>query len=275
MAKTGKIKVKVSGSFVQVFPETIVDQITDATTAGKNLLKLSNPAGDRFIKIASNGAITLRTMSEVIGDIGAATAVHGHTIANVTGLQTALDSKATLSDNKIQTANIPSWLFGGHTYHSTISTTATLDGTFRVAKGITSAQETWGRYFRVATASLILSWSDTDTIVNIPAGEGTPSGNSIALELGDMVVFTRHDGSKFVYEIINNSDQVASTTELGVGQISNKGSSTRRADLHNVSDGTKLIDEKLLRDVMRDVHYATSEPGNSLDGDILFQVDSL
>lgn len=68
------------------------DQITDATAVGKSLLKAADAAAARTAIGAGTSNLALGTTAST-----AAAGNHTHTIANVTGLQTALDAKLTAS----------------------------------------------------------------------------------------------------------------------------------------------------------------------------------
>lgn len=66
------------------------DQITDATAVGKSVLKAADAAAARTAIGAGTSNLALGTTAST-----AAAGNHTHTIANITGLQTALDGKLT------------------------------------------------------------------------------------------------------------------------------------------------------------------------------------
>lgn len=67
-------------------------QITDATTVGKSVLTAADATAARTAIGAGTSSLALGTTAST-----AAAGNHTHTIANVTGLQTALDAKLTAS----------------------------------------------------------------------------------------------------------------------------------------------------------------------------------
>lgn len=66
--------------------------LTGGTLTGSlSLGTASNATGDFVTRNSSTGSLGVRTAAQVRTDIGAAATTHSHTIADVTGLQTALD----------------------------------------------------------------------------------------------------------------------------------------------------------------------------------------
>ena len=108
-----------------------------------------------------------------------------------------------------------------------------------------------------------------DTIVTFTTTSISGSGDEgeatsgLTLEAGDWLVYA---GSN-VWNVVNNTYRVASTVQNGVVKIST-GTVTDRNSLSATSSGLKVIDEKALRSVLKDIYYGGSPTG--LTGDLWF-----
>jgi len=100
-----------------------------------------------------------------------------------------------------------------------------------------------------------------------PGDEGDYT-TGMVIEAGDWLIYRGYSGTKYQFSIANNTYGLAATNHRGTAKIS-LGSITKRALLSNTSNGEKVIDEKALRTVMKDIHYGTTSPDpNSVSGDI-------
>jgi hypothetical protein len=164
-------------------------------------------------------------------------------IAQVNGLQTALDNKvddsekgaangvATLgSDSKLTASQVPTWLMSGGNYYagSYASGTSNLS-TFitTLTTGLASGEDIKNRYgwFYQATVATTLSFANgtpanTNYVVS-PGDEGDAT-SSISLEAGDLVVFTSYSFSSptatYTFSVINNTYNTAGYGVLGIAQ---------------------------------------------------------
>lgn len=277
-----KMKLKTGGSWIQIFPETTVDQISDAGTVGKKLLKdTQTRTVASFIKVAVNGDISWRTPAEVLSDIGAAPLVHGHVISDVTGLVAALLLKADLDvtdplNPVVQTGQIPTFVIGGLKFKEAISTT-TFDMTtdFLSTKGIisSSAPQMAGTYFVITNALGCNITFGTNTDMEAPGDEGD-SDSEVHLEVGDWLVFKGYSAGTFMFGVINNTYREADENSYGIVRISST-IAVNRAGLSSNFDASKVVDEKTLRQVMKDIYYVddvtVGAPVTALNGDIAFE----
>lgn len=274
-----KIKLKVSGAWQQMFPETRVDQIIDAGSAGKALLKKANPGATSFAKVVNtDGVITVdwRTPAQMLSDLGAAPTVHTHDVDDVTGLVAALAAKADLSGGVIVSSQIPSFVTGGLKFKEAISTTTlSVTGTWLNDKGIAAVvgndNTARGTYFIITNAAGCDITLGAGVTIDAPGDEGVYTG-TIHLEVGDWLVFKIYESSTYKLTIINNTYQKADTANYGIVRISDSAATVRGALADSVS-AEKVIDEKKLRDVMKDIYYADTEAGAStaINGDLLFE----
>lgn len=281
MAKNIKLKIRTSGGWEQLYPETIVDQIVDASTAGKNLFKLSTPAGDSYLKVTTGGAIQTVLATGLRAEIGAAPSVHTHKISDISVAETvnngyigktlvqALNEKADLISGKVPVTQLPDFVLGGLQFKGQITTSVTLDAAFRTTNGIDTTAASRGKYF-IATNNTTVSFG-ADTAIFAPGDEGDNT-SPVTIEAGDWIVFVSHAAGVFSYAVVNNTQGFATTDAAGVVRISstsavNRGSlSTSTTDRH-----LRVVDERVLRNAMKDIFYATTEPANAVVGDILFQ----
>jgi hypothetical protein len=284
MAKNIKLKIRTSSNtWEQLYPETIVDQVIDASTTGKKLFKVSNPTSNSYVKIATNGDISYLTSAQLLSDISASPLVHQHKISDISVAETvannyttktlvqALDGKADLVGGVVATDQLPSYILGGLKFTGEISSTTTLNSTFFTSNNISTEEKDRGRYFVVTSSTAQISWA-ADVVMEAPGDDPSGTTSPITLEAGDWLVFVRHDGTNYRFAVLNNTYDVATTTSKGIVQISNS-SATSRFDLSSSTTNRylRMVDEKLLRSTMKDIYYATTEPTNAVTGDILFQ----
>ena len=253
-----------------IYPKTTIDQISDLTTVSENLLGLSNPSENVFVKIASNGTVstinatTLKSASE----LDAADSGHNHTISDVTGLQTALDSKATLSNNKIQSTNIPDFLFGGLRFVSAVTTAPTLSTLYGNIDGSTASEKAGGYFVSTGTYSVTLG---TGHIVAY-GDDGDETSGGFTLEKGDWLVYTKYNSTTSNHEwaVVNNTYRVATSSSPGIASLS-QGTITVRSGLSGTSSGDKVMDERQTKNVLKDIFYQSGTPSNGATGDLWFQ----
>ncbi|NDG52041.1 MAG: hypothetical protein EBY39_03295 [Flavobacteriia bacterium] len=285
-----RIKRKNSSSWDSLFPETTVDQIkTNSGSAlsgfASNILEASSPGSTSFVKVAATtGAITFRTPSQTLSDLGAAAASHDHPQSEITDLDDALADKADLVGTTIDPDQIPDYLFSGLTFAGTTAgTTAAdaldellddIDDAFGLGESPSSA-ERQGGYF-VVTSEFTLT---------VPTGhrvlvydDGTTS--DLTLEAGDWIVYVGYGDANSAgsnaheWAIINNTYKNATTSAVGVVKLSS-GSITTRAGLSNATSNRheKVMDEKAVRAVMKHIFYEANESSASTaqQGDLLFE----
>jgi hypothetical protein len=266
-----KIKLKVAGVWQQLFPETIVDQITDASTFGKKVLKVANPGAISFMKVADNGDITWRTPAQMLADLGAAAASHPHTVDDITNLNTTLAAKADLSGGVIVSSQIPSFVTGGLKYKGAFAANQTLNATFVTNETLTTDGFTNGRYWIVTAAAGITISYGAGFAVESPGDEGE-FATGFTLERGDWLVYKGYSASTYLFNVINNTYRKADTANYGIVRISNN-ANAYRGGLSSTVDDSKIIDEKMLRQVMKDIYYKDTEAlaSTALDGDLLFE----
>ena len=143
----------------------IVYPIQVSIGSGSSLGEIPNAEGD-ILTIDGNGAFSRRTVAQILSDIGAASSSHTHVIADVTGLQTALDGKANTS----------------HTHAASDVTSGTFD-IARIPTGTTSTTVSLGNHNHTLdslsnvtitsnSSGEILKWSGTAWINNTLAEAG-------------------------------------------------------------------------------------------------------
>lgn len=274
-------------------PATELAQIIDATATGRNLAKLNTVGAERFIKIGTcsiaehktqaacvgadgiwdNAGIALLDSDGLLTAIDAAPSQHGHIIDDITGLDTALAGKANLENNLIKSSEIPEFLFSGLRFVETISENTTLESLKSTYLTQTLDKEKAGGYF-IATAPVAITFT-TETMAygddgyTVNDGTGTQASENtsgLTLEIGDWLVY--QGGGE--WGIVNNTYRVATQNFSGIVSISNTGA-TLRSQLSGTSSGLKVMDEKTVKDVMKDILYASSEPQSGQTGDLLFQ----
>lgn len=281
--------------WVTMHPATELAQIIDATATGRNLASLNTVGAERFIKIGTcsipihktqvacegadgvwdNAGIALLDSTALLTAIDAAPSNHGHEIVDVTGLEDALNDKADLTEpgGVIVSSQIPEFLFSGLRFVETISTNTTLESLKSTYLTQTLDKEKAGGYF-IATAPVsitftteTMAYGDDGYITNQATGEqGSENTSGLTLEIGDWLVY--QGGGE--WGVVNNTYRVASQDFQGIVSISNTGA-TLRSQLSGTSSGLKVMDEKTVKDVMKDILYASSEPGTGQTGDLLFQ----
>lgn len=253
-----------------IYPKTTIDQISDLTTVSENLLSLSNPSENVFVKIAANGTVstinatTLKSSSE----LNAADAGHSHTISDVTGLQSALDSKATLSNSKIQSSNIPDFLFGGLRFVSALTTAPTLSTLYGNIDGSTATEREGGYFVSTGTYSVTLG---TGHIVAY-GDDGDETSGGFTLEKGDWLVYTGYNSSTSNHEwaVVNNTYRLAEAGVTGIVALS-AGTASVRSGLNGTQSGERVMDEKATKTVLKDIFYQSGTPSNGATGDLWFQ----
>lgn len=278
--------------WITMHPATELAQIIDATATGRNLAKLNIVGAERFIKIgtcsiaehktqqACEGAsgvwdssgIALLDSAGLLAAIDAAPSQHDHEIAGITGLGTALAGKANLEDNLIKSSEIPEFLFSGLRFVESISSNTSLESLKSTYLTQALDKEKAGGYF-IATAPVAITFT-TETMAygddGFTLADGIPTQDSentsgLTLEIGDWLVYQGNSE----WGIVNNTYRVASQNFSGIVSISNTGA-TLRSQLSTTSSGLQVMSEKTVRDVMKDILYASSEPGTGQVGDLLF-----
>lgn len=261
---------KGAGGWDQLYPVTTVDQITDASTPAKNLLKAAAPGADRFIKVTSSGTISFIDAATLKGatELNAADKNHGHetddiTDANSDTLTTVLAGKADLSNGKILTSQIPTYLFGGLKYSNSISANSALENLVSSLTGSTD-EERKGSYL-IASSNLTLSTAAGHT-VEAP-GDEDDNVLPIDIEAGDWVIYLGSNN----WAIKNNTYPDATTTTKGVVKLS-AGTATSRSQLSDLTTnrGLRVMDEAAVKKVVRDIFYSSTTPSGAT-GDIWFQ----
>lgn len=252
-----------------LFPKTTVDQITDKSTVGGNLLVADSPNANSFIQISDAGEVSFVGATTLKTLLQASSLGHEHPTSQITGLDTALSGKADLTEpgGVILSSQIPDFLFSGLRFEGSKTgavTTATLKGEI---SGTTETEKTGG-YF-VATGAMTITLSTGHTIV-YGGDDGGETATGTVLEKGDWFVYA---GSN-TWSVINNTYRLATQDVRGVVSLS-AGTATLRSQLDDNADGdgTKVVDEAALKTVMKDIFYQSSLPatGDAATGDLLFQ----
>lgn len=247
-----------------LYPKTTIDQITDLSTAGANLLNKANPTVNSFIRINDDGSVDYRTAAQLKTDIDAADAVHQHTIADINQdavtLAQELALRADLVGGKIDSSQIPDFLFGGLRFIDALSGAQTLSTIYSNINGDTDAEKVGG-YF-VASGDITVTLG-THTIAYGDDGDETAANTVV--EKGDWLVYA---GSQ-EWAVVNNTYRLATTSSRGIVSLS-AGSNTLRSQLSNTSNGTQVMDEKAVKTVMKDIFYQASTPTGAT-GDLWFE----
>jgi hypothetical protein len=269
-----KIKIRGASAWEQIHPETNLDQITDISTAGKNIAKLANPGAEGLLMINSAGVASVTPTGDVRVAIGAAATSHPHIQSDITNLVSTLAAKADLAGGKIISTQIPDWMIGGLKYAGSHSTPATLtiDDNFRTAYGMSDDVTTKGRYVIMTTVTCSVTLAANHVFMTGDEGDiVTP----ITLEQGDWIVYRGKNGVNYEFDVVNNMYQNAATNATGVVRLTD-GSVKARAALANSSDPLKVVDEYALREAMKGIYYETSEGAvaTPLLGDLLFEIEA-
>lgn len=254
-------------------PETIVDQLSDASDVGKSLLTLSNPAGLRYFTVDGSGNVSLidATALKSSTHLNAADKVHEHDTGDILDAQsntltTVLAGKADLSGGKILASQIPSYLFGGLKFASTVGANTTLEGLVSSLIGSTDEQREGS--FIIATADITLTTAAGHTI-QAPGDEGD-NVLPVDIEAGDWIVYLGSNN----WAIKNNTYPVATVNTKGVVKLS-AGTATSRSQLSSLTTdrGTRIMDESATRKVIRNLFYDSNTPQSnvSLAGDLWFE----
>lgn len=258
-----KLKIKTGAGlndWTQVFPETLVDQITDSTPLGKAIVKST---GTGYLRVTAEGEVSYVTGETLRGDVGAAPASHNHSIAQINlggvTLQAALNDKANLVGGTVPLSELPASVLGGLKYAGSFSSSQTLGtGMFNLSQ----SESDWGKYW-VSTADNVsiavpVGWVFENNDDNLDGGTNPIA--DIVLEKGDWIVYKEHDGSNFIMGIVNNKYPIAAAGAYGVVRLSSY-AGTSRAGLSDTSSGERVINESVLKNVMKDVHYGGSPAG--------------
>ena len=102
-----RLKRRDGTAFDDLFPEVKTGTIlksnaTALSTFSSELLEGSQDSSNTtFVTGDSDGGFNLRTAAQVRSALGIAASTHTHAISEVTGLQAALDDKASLTNGKI------------------------------------------------------------------------------------------------------------------------------------------------------------------------------
>lgn len=232
------------------------------------------------------------TASEARSDFEIAKSDHKHTISAVTGLQSALDAKVPLVNNEIPAQYFPDVNADSLTFAGTISggsTTSTAvqlssffnlqsqwfdsiyddndnvkfnqKGTFRIVTtpgyftnhdGVTADSKTFNFRFRLLNTSFP-NFSEVDDY------QATNNDLAVQLENGDRIVLTeivKNSSTQFdlLFDVINVNYGLAGVgggaSQRGIVQLSSAGSQTA---MSGSTDSSKVVDEKVMRDVMQDM----------------------
>lgn len=266
MAVNVTLKRKQGGSWVEMHPETILDQISDLSALGRAILDITPEAGVRFVQVNASGSpeeVTLLDATALKAALDAADLVHTHTSDEIfqggTSLTDVLDAKADLSGGYILASQIPDYLFGGLRFVNTLTTDVAVESL--VLEGNSDAERV-GSFF-AATNTVVLSTSAGHTM-QAPGDEGDYIF-PVTIEAGDWLVYLGSNN----WAVVNNTYAVATSSSQGVVRLST-GTATTRSSLSASTSGLDVMDEKAVRNVMKDVHYASAEP-TGLEGDLLFQ----
>lgn len=247
-----------------LYPKTTVDQIVDLSAVGTSLLNKANPTATSFVQIATNGDTSYLTAAQLKTAIDAANATHSHSIADInqdaTTLQQELDLKADLVNNKIKSAQIPDFLFGGLRFIDALSGAQTLSTIYGNINGSTDAEKVGG-YF-VASGDITVTLG-THTIGY--GDDGDETANSTVVEKGDWLVYA---GSQ-EWAIVNNTYRKATTSAKGIVSLS-LGTIAVRSGLSSTSDADKVMDEKAVKTVLKEIFYQSATPTGAT-GDLWFE----
>jgi hypothetical protein len=247
-----------------LYPKTTVDQIVDLSAVGTSLLNKANPTATSFVQIATNGGTSYLTASQLKTAIDAADAVHQHTIADInqdaTTLQQELDLRADLVNGKIVSTQIPDFLFGGLRFIDALSGAQTLSTIFSSINGATDAEKVGG-YF-VASGDITVTLG-THTIAY--GDDGDETSNSTVIEKGDWLVYA---GSQ-EWAVVNNTYRKATAGSRGIVSLS-LGTIAVRSGLSSTTDGDKVMDEKAVKTVMKEIFYQSATPTGAT-GDLWFE----
>ena len=245
------------------------------------------------------------TASEARSYFEIAKSDHKHTISAVTGLQTALDAKVPLVGGFIPEVHFPevnadSLTFGGTLEGGTTTGGATLlssffnlqsnwftsiydsngdvkpnqKGSFRIVTtegyftnhdGVTADGKTFNFKFRLLNTAF-------PNFTEVDDYQVTNNDLAVQLENGDRIVLTsiEKDGTTYnlLFDVINVNYGLAGsgTGNRGTVELSEANSQTA---MSGASDSTKVVDEKVMRDSMKDM--AELEAFSSNGGDYLLE----
>ena len=293
--KIRKKNSSTAGDWDTLYPQTTVDQIKlntsgDAlSTFTENILKVSNtdtadPGANSFVQTSTAGALDFLTGSQLRIAIGAAPTVHTHTFEQIldgaTELPDVLADKADLNTSGVIPASqIPDYLFGGLKYAGTALINASTDTLEELLSAIdlnlslgaspTSNQRKGAYFVALPVGGEVLEFGSSHILI---AGDEGDTTSSVELEAGDWIVYIGYNTStsKHEWAIINNTYRNAGTGNvLGVVALS-AGTATTRAALSSTGPSElRVMDEKAVRTVMKDIFYGGTPSGET--GDLWFE----
>ena len=175
------------------------------------------------------------------------------------------------ASDKINITYLPDAVFDSLFFFATLSAAADIreQGVLAVQNAATLGRSAIG-YYWVASAGLTISsgtgaaqygsplvYATTSGVT--PSEEGISSGTGVTLETGDWIVLTKVTGAgtvgtpySFVFSVINNTYEIASTTVSGIVTLS---SQTTWASL---TDANKVINEPRLKALVEGQNYSVS-----------------
>ena len=293
-----------SGTALNTFADSIVDGASVTLVSGEGYLVGRYNTGDPSIhqhaealsaaQVRSIFGISQDGHSETIANID----------GDATDLQTVLDSKVPLDANSkipreyFPVVNTDSLTFGGTLAGGTTSGNAvTLSnffnlqsqwytsiyddndnvvdnqkGTFRIVStpgyftnhtGVTADSKTFNFTFRILNTS-------TPNFTEVDDYQATNSDLALLLESGDRIVLTEIEKASstvfnLYFDVINVNYGLAGTgnQQRGIVQLS---SATVKGSMSSSASSSKIVDEKVMRDVMKDVVEIESFNSNHSSG---------
>lgn len=285
MAKPVTIKRRISSTeWETIYPKTTIGQVEGISTIAGNLLNYSTAVSTpSIIKVNSDNTVSMLSLDDLRVAIEASHKDHTHTLDHLDDWETTMANYADLEGGVVKGSQLPSWVVGGLKVKGALPGNITLDDDFRksasgfdIAAGLTNEQVKFhsGKYFIIEPSSgneIIVTVTGDNKIVGEEGSGVIESGGTITLEAGDWIVFRGKEGSKFVYDIVNNTYQRATTNFYGTAKIT---TATNRAGLSGQS--YNVIDEKALKSILKTIHY-TDDLGSLVDvqiGDIVFEYEN-
>lgn len=260
-----------------LYPKTDVSLISGIGTVGQNILAINEPGAVKYIRIDAANTVTLRDAADIASDFNAAAIGHTHTSDEISHsavlLSNIIPAKADLVNGLVSTSQLPDFVFGGLKYLDSISTTETLANIrSTIFPGGNTSEQNAGS-FLIASVDTSVSWVDeaSGDIILAPGDEGDNT-TPVLLEAGDWLVYTGFNTgtSRHEWAVVNNNTQVAEQGVVGIVQIAD-GLSTSRIQLDtDENDGLAVMNEATTRKVLREIYYASADPGGQ-EGDLWFQ----
>ena len=247
-----------------LYPKTTVDQIVDLSSVGTSLLNKANPTETSFVQVGVNGSTAYLNAAQLKTAIDAADAVHTHSIADInqdaTTLQEELNLRADLVDGKIVSLQIPDFLFGGLRFINALSGAQTLSTIFGDINGDTDDEKVGG-YF-VASGDITVTLG-THTIAY--GDDEDETTNNTVIEKGDWLVYAGNQE----WAVVNNTYRKATAGSRGIVSLS-PGTIAVRSGLSSTTDGDKVMDERAVKTVMKEIFYQLSTQSGAT-GDLWFE----